>query len=275
MLDFPLRLLGSAPFCSVENSQQGAGAPELVNFLTLIAEQFHGTAAADFLHRWQNIFFSLLITAILGITAFLATRRAAMVPHPLQNFVEALVEALDNFIVGILGERGRRFVPFLGTLFIYILSMNLFGLLPFMKSPTSAFTTTLPLALCVFFYVQYTGLRALGPLGYLTHMAGSPKDAIGWALAPVMFVIHIFGEFIKPVSLSLRLFGNIWGEDILIAVFVLLGVSALKFLPVPAGIPFQTPFIFLAIITSVVQAMVFTLLSTIYIVLMLPHEEHL
>jgi len=84
----------------------------------------------------------------------------------------------------------------------------------------------------------------------------------------------VLGEFIKPLSLSLRLFGNVMGEDKLIAVFVVLGASMLAFMNSPIGIPIQVPIVFLALMTSTIQALVFTLLSTIYIALMLPHGEH-
>jgi F-type H+-transporting ATPase subunit a len=181
---------------------------------------------------------------------------------------------LDNFVCGILGPQGRKFTPFLGTLFIYILSMNFLGLVPGMKSPTANLNQTLALALCVFFYVQYTGIRSLGLKGYLHHMAGSPRDVVTWLLVPLNIPIHIIEELAKPMSLSLRLFGNITGEDVLIAVFVGLGVSALSFLHLPVGIPFEIPFIFLALLTGTIQALVFTLLSTIYFSMMLPHEEH-
>jgi F-type H+-transporting ATPase subunit a len=143
-----------------------------------------------------------------------------------------------------------------------------------MKSPTANLNTTLALALCVFGYVQYTGIRSLGIVGYLRHMAGDPRDAVTWLLVPINIPIHIIEELAKPMSLSLRLFGNITGEDVLITVFVGLGVSALSFLHLPVGIPFEVPFIFLALLTGTIQALVFTLLSTIYFSLMLPHDEH-
>ena len=97
---------------------------------------------------------------------------------------------------------------------------------------------------------------------------------IGWILVPLMFPLHVIGELAKPLSLSLRLFGNIFGEDSLIAVFATLGVLAISFLHIPIGVPFQVPFVFLALLTGTIQALVFTLLSTIYFALVLPHEFH-
>ncbi len=186
------------------------------------------------------------------------------------------METLETFIVDVIGPRGRKFVPFLGTLFLYILFMNLSGLIPFMKSPSANVNTTLALALCVFFYVQYTGLRENGIIGYIDHLAGQPRSGLQWAFVPLMLPIHLIGELAKPMSLSLRLFGNVTGEDILILIFVSLGVTVMSFTHAPIGLPLQLPFIFLALLTSFIQALVFMLLSTIYFSMMLPHgeEEH-
>jgi F-type H+-transporting ATPase subunit a len=129
------------------------------------------------------------------------------------------------------------------------------------------------LAICVFCYVQYTGIRRLGIVGYLDHLAGQPRDVVSIVMVPLMVPLHIMEELAKPLSLSLRLFGNVTGEDVLIAIFVGLGVASLGFLHLPIGLPLQVPFIFLAILTSTIQALVFTLLSTVYFSMMLPHDE--
>ena len=138
---------------------------------------------------------------------------------------------------GILGhENARRFFPLLGTLFVYIFAMNLFGLLPLMDSPTSNLNITFALGLTVFVYVQYVGIRGLGIVGYVDHMLGSPRDVLGWMVAPLMFPIHLMGELAKPISLSCRLFGNIFGEDMLLVAFVSLGITTLSFLHLPIGL---------------------------------------
>jgi len=250
--------------------------PNLIHMLrsALAPEGAEEPAWLGYLARFQDIFFALLVTVLLIVVARLGTRRMSLVPGPVQNVVEFFVEGFRDFILGIMGPQGEPFVPFLGTLFLYIWWMNLFGLVPLMKSPTSALSTTGALAVCVFLYVQWTGIRRLGLLGYIKHLAGDPKDAIGWALVPLMLPLHIIGELAKPVSLSLRLFGNITGEDVLIAVFAMLGVAVLGFLHLPVGLPLHLPFILLALMMSTVQALVFTLLSAIYIVQVLPHEEH-
>jgi F-type H+-transporting ATPase subunit a len=192
----------------------------------------------------------------------------------MQNFAEWLVGGLHDFFLGILGPQGKPYVPFVGSLFLYIATMNWFGMIPFLKSPNVSLNTTLALALCVFVYVQYIGITKQGLGGYLYHFAGQPKDAIGWGSAVLLFPLEIMGELIKPVSLSCRLFGNILGEDILLAVFVGLGVTTLSFVHSPIGLPLQLPFLVLSSLFGLVQGLVFALLTTVYIVMMLPHDDH-
>ena len=248
-------------------------AHELPNFLTVIYSFIAGTAVGEFMRTWENLFFSLLIGGGLVLVAKLASRNPKMVPGPLQNVVEMIVEGLETFIVGVIGPQGKKFVPFLGTLFLYIYFMNIAGLVPLLKSPTSSVNQTLALALCVFCYVQFTGFKQLGLVGYLDHMAGEPRSPLQWAFVPLMLPIHLIGELAKPMSLALRLFGNVTGEDILIFIFVGLGALVMSFQPLPIGIPLQLPFMFLALLTSLIQALVFMLLSTIYFAMMLPHDE--
>ena len=253
----------------------GSGPEKFANVVSVLVKANPGAEWAHWLHRFEPVVFSLFVALVLSLIAFLATRNRRLVPGPLQNVVEYAVEMLYDFVVGILGPKyGPRYVPYLGTLFIYILAMNLFGLIPFMDSPTSSLNVTVGLALCTFLYVQYTGIRELGPLGYVDHMAGSPRSAISWCMVPIMLPVHLIGELAKPVSLSCRLFGNVFGEDMLLVAFTSLGVATLSFVHSPVGIPWQFPFLVLALLTSTIQALVFTVLSTIYLLLMLPHEEH-
>jgi F-type H+-transporting ATPase subunit a len=253
----------------------GAGPEKFPNFITVLHRAFPNAGWVGFLHHYEVIVFALLIALLLGLVARLATRNAQLIPGGLQNLVEALVEGLDDFITGILGQKhAARYVPFLGTLFIYIWAMNLFGLIPFMESPTSNLNVTVALALTVFVYAQYIGLRGLGLVGYVDHLMGSPRNLTGWLLVPLMLPIHVLGELAKPISLSCRLFGNIFGEDMLLVAFVSLGVTTLSFTHLPFGLPLQLPFLLLALLTSTLQALVFTVLSTIYFLLMLPHDDH-
>jgi len=256
-----------------------APALELPDILHTLKVYFGGpeesarpTNVIDFLYAWRGNIFALVILIGISIVLLRGAARREMIPGPFQNGVEYVVESFYNFIRGILGENARDFVPFLGTLFLYIWMMNLSGLVPLWKAPTSLFETTLALALVVFVYVQSVGMRRLGFVGYLHHLIGAPRDVIGWAMVPLMLPLHVIEEIARPVSLSLRLFGNIMGEDVLIAVFTWLGVASLAAIHSPIGIPLEFPFIFLGLLLSTIQALVFTLLTTIYISQMLPHE---
>ncbi len=243
-----------------------SGNPHIPNLLTFISKSFA--------EHYEVLFFAALIALIMIVGALIVYRKRQMIPGPYQNVVEMLVEALYNLVHSMLGSETNRYIPFLGTLFIYIWFMNLSGIVPFFHAPTSALNMTASLAITVFCYVQYTALTRQGPLKYLHHLAGEPNSGMTWAMVIINFPIHVAGEFIKPMSLSIRLFGNILGEDTLIAVMAGLGVMALSALKSPVGIPFQLPFYFIALLLSTIQAMVFTLLSTAYIMMALPHKEH-
>ena len=189
-----------------------------------------------------------------------------MVPGRLQLFMEIVVGGLDDFVCGILGPKGKRFTPFIGTLFIYILLMNLMGMVPFMKSSTSSLSTTAALAVCVFLYVQFTAIKENGIFGYLDHLAGNPRGVIAFTVfIPVLlFFIHIISELVKPLSLSLRLANNIWAEDMLLAVSSQFGLG---------GVPLFLFNMFITLLGGMIQAIVFCLLSTVYFALVMPHHE--
>jgi len=278
-----------------------AGEPELENFWNLLAKSslnkegtFTGKIIKPFdpyvadekaatLHKVnQNVFFGLVSVALVWFLLWRGMRKNAMIPGRFQGLIEVLIDGLCNFFTGILGEKhARPHLSFLVSLFLFIMINNLLGLVPLMKSSTGMFQTNIVLGLCVFVYVQYQGLRRNGPKNYVLHLMGNPKDPITWCLAPFMFLLELPAEFIKPLSLSLRLFGNIMGEDLLLGVFVMLGIMLTKLLLHPLGIvdpivaiPLHFPFLFLATLTSVIQALIFSLLSCVYILLMLPHDEH-
>ncbi len=222
----------------------------------------------------SNCVFSLIIAATLIFIFWRMSRKLQRVPKGGQALVEILVGAVGSFITGIIGdEKGKPYVPFVGTIFIYILCMNLSGLIPFYKSPIALnINMPLSLALCVFLFVQYHGIRQNGIKGYVMHFRGEvsgilPVDII---LVPLNFVLHIIGEIVKPISLTLRLFGNITGEDVVIAVLATLLVAGSI---VTAWIPIHVLFFPLALMFSAMQALVFTGLSSAYILLMSKHEE--
>ena len=255
-------------------SAASGGIPELPNILSILGEWFHDVPAVALLHRWENLVFSGLVALALCLIAWRHARKPSMIPRGGQNVLELLVEGIDTFVHRVIGKAGREHTPFVGTLFLYIWLINLSGLIPGIKSSTSSLNTTIGLALVVFGYVQWIGMRSNGILGYADHLAGNPRDIVGWLLVPLMLPIHILGEFIKPLSLSLRLGFNVFAEDVLLAVLVGLGIGAGTFLHLPIGLPIQLFVVPLVLIFSTVQALVFSLLSAVYIALMLPHTEH-
>ncbi|MBU3758840.1 MAG: F0F1 ATP synthase subunit A [Candidatus Omnitrophica bacterium] len=247
-------------------------AHELPNLLAILKEHFPDLPGLDFLLQWQNIFFSALAALLISAVAIRAARRKSLIPDSLRNFVEILMEGIAGFVTGILGEKhAPKHIPFLGTLFFYVLFMNWFGMIPFMKAPTSAWSTTAALGLITVVYVQAVGIREQGFAHYLKHIAGNPSTLVGWLLLPLMFCLNIILEIIAvPFSLSLRLFANISSEDRLLLKFAELN-TAFNYMP----FVFQIFANCLVILFSVIQAFVFMLLSTVYIALLLPHEhEH-
>ena len=239
---------------------------EIPNLVTILAEKFEGTPVAAALLTWENIIFSLIAVGIISTVAYLVSKKGALVPARFQAACELYVSGVDDFVCGIIGPGGRRYTSFIGTLFIYILFMNLLGLIPLMKSPTTSWSITLALAALVFIYVQYAGIKELGFIGYLDHMLGKPRGiiAISVVIPLMMFTLHIVSELVRPISLSLRLRSNIWGDDMLLSLMAGFGIK---------GMPLLLFNSMLAILASIVQAVVFCLLTTIYFALVLTHEE--
>ncbi|MBI4343348.1 MAG: F0F1 ATP synthase subunit A [Candidatus Omnitrophica bacterium] len=259
---------------AVEHAVAHGGIPELPNVITVLSDRWHDSPVVAFLHQWENLIFAALVGLTLSLACWRYARKPAVVPRGWQNLLELLVEGIDRFVQSLLGHEGRRYTPFIGTLFLYIWLMNLAGLVPGVKSSTSNLNTTVGLAIVVFGYVQWIGIRANGLRGYLDHLAGSPRDVAGWALVPLMLPIHLLGELVKPMSLSLRLGFNVFAEDVLLGVLAGLGLAFAALLHSPVGVPLQALVFPLVLIFSTVQALVFSLLSTVYIALMLPHKAH-
>lgn len=257
----------------------------LENLGKLVIANIWGKDAVYKYKDWIDPAFSLIVALILALF-FISVSRSLRDRDPTrkQMFAELIVGGLYGVFHEILGNQARRYAPYLGTLFLFIFCNNLFGLIPLSHSSTASFVnTTLGLGLCTFFYVQYIGIKENGLGGYLYHFAGQPKSPVEWVFAILIFPLEVMGELIKPVSLSLRLFGNIFGEKTLIAVMVTLGVQLMHHVltgfgagalaPWLPGFPLHIPFYAIGLIGSTVQATVFTLLSTIYISLMLPHDH--
>ena len=247
--------------------------PEMLTWVRLLVRLTEPSPFSEFLEKQEKAVSSLVVIVFISILIFWLTRGIRLIPGRRQAALELLITGLDDVVQGVMGSRGRTYTPFLGSVFIYIFISNAFGLIPLQNSIMSFLTTVVPIALCVFFYVQWIGITKNGIPGYLYHLCGSPQDIFGWLVVPLMFPLHVLGEFIKPLSLSFRLYGNVMAGHVLLAVFLGLGIQMLKPLHVPFGVPLHFPFLFLEILVGVIQAFVFTLLSTVYISMMLPHEH--
>src|SRR4029453_5072733 len=152
---------------------------------------------------------------ILTVVSFVATRRLAMVPTGTQNFMEMVLDQFHQILDEVIGAGGRRSLPLIGTLGLFILTSNLMGLVPGLASPTANLNTTAAGPRIFFFPSPVSGGRKQGVTPYLKHFAG-PVPGL---LKPLMFVIEIISHLARPLSLSLRLFGNMAGGHILIAIF--------------------------------------------------------
>ncbi|MFH1595498.1 MAG: F0F1 ATP synthase subunit A [Pseudomonadota bacterium] len=210
-------------------------------FLDLIFSSFG-------LHIPPHISYAVLVALILLGLGLLASRQISLVPKGAQNVFELIVGGLEEFMVEITGEEGRAFFPYIATAFLFIMFCNLIGLVPGFLSPTANINTTLALALCTFVYTHFLGIKYHG-VKYIKHFLGPIP-----ALAPLFFPIEVIGHFAQVLSLTLRLFGNIMGEDLVL--MILLFLAGMFLAPLPM--------MFLAVFTSVVQAFVFTLLSMMY-----------
>jgi len=203
------------------------------------------------------IVMSLIVAAGLILFFGLASRRLNLVPSKLQGILELIIQAFENILVETIGERGKKYLPLIATIGLFILVCNLLGLVPGFMSPTSKLNVTLGCALVVFFYYHWQGIRSQGLFKYLKHFMGPIP-----LLAPLLIPIEIISHFSRPVSLSIRLFGNIFAEELLIVVIASI---------IPFFLPL--PFMAIAIFTATIQAFVFVLLSCIYIGGAVAHEE--
>jgi F-type H+-transporting ATPase subunit a len=194
----------------------------------------------------------LLIAAAVFIRIILRIR-----PGLLQSAVELGAEALNNTLVERIGERGRKYFPFLATLFLFIITSNWLGVTPFeLKSPTADLNTTAGLALLTIFLVQVFGMIEKGPIRYFKRFF-QPN--------PVFFPLNVIEELAKPLSLSIRLFGNIFGKETIIV--ILSGLVALPlFYPIPI--------LALSLLIGAIQAYIFMLLAVFYISMALAEEGH-
>ncbi|MBI5522689.1 MAG: F0F1 ATP synthase subunit A [Desulfarculus sp.] len=204
-----------------------------------------------------NVLYSWLIIVFLVVVAKLAVGSVKMIPAGGQNFFEVVIGGFEDFMIDVMGHEGRPFFPLICTLFLYILCMNWIGLIPGMGSPTADINTPLSMAIVVFLTTHVVGLKHHGA-GYIKHFLGP----VSW-LAPLILPIELISHLSRVLSLTFRLFGNVLGEDLVLAILLLL--AGAFFAPLPM--------MFLAIFTSFVQAFIFSLLTMLYIAGSIEHAH--
>lgn len=198
------------------------------------------------------VVYTWVVMIILLAISLIASRSVAMVPKGMQNFMEVVVSGIENMIHDTMGEEGKPYFPLIATLALFILVSNLVGLIPGFFPPTANLNTTAACALVVFLATHIVGIKEHG-FHYVKHFMGP----IIW-LAPLIFFIEVIGHVSRLLSLSLRLFGNMQGHELVLMIFFTLGAK--YYLPVA-----PLPMMLMGILVSFIQAYVFMLLSMIYI----------
>jgi len=194
--------------------------------------------------------------ALLVLLSIAATKGLKAVPSGLQNFMEVIVGGIENMLLETMGEHGKPFFPLIATLALFILISNLIGLVPGFFPPTANINTTAACAVVVFVTTHIVGVKEHGA-GYIKHFLGP----IAW-LAPMMFFIEVIGHFSRVISLTLRLFGNMNGHELVLIIFF--GLA-------PFLVPL--PMMLMGVLVSFIQAFVFMLLAMIYIQGSLEHAH--
>jgi F-type H+-transporting ATPase subunit a len=214
-------------------------------------------------HVLITILSILLVT--WGVMAFFRGQRGedkGVVPPRkmnLRNFFEVLAESLFGMVESAMGEKhARKFYPFIGALFIFILFNNLFALMPGFTAPTDSIKTNVGIALLVFFATHIYGIKEQGFRSYFGHFFGPVA-----AIAPLIFVIELISHLVRPVSLTLRLMGNMIADHKVVMTFFAL---------IPIVVPL--PFMLLGLLVCLLQAVVFCTLAMVYIGMAMEHEEH-
>lgn len=214
-----------------------------LEFFRKLLEPLHiSSAGAD------AIAYTWLIMILLLVVSLLATSGLKSVPSGMQNFMEVVVGGIENMIGETMGEKGRPYFPLIATLALFILVSNLIGLIPGFYPPTANLNTTAACAVVVFLSTHVVGIKEHG-IHYFHHFTGPI-----WWLAPLMFFIEIIGHLSRPLSLSLRLFGNMNGHELVLMIFFALA---------PFLVPL--PMMLMGVLVSFIQAFVFMLLAMIYI----------
>jgi F-type H+-transporting ATPase subunit a len=232
----------------------------------------------------DHVTYTWLIMLILAGLTFVASRNLQLVPRGLQNFLEVVLEQFQQMIDDVMGPEGRKYLPFIATLGLFILTGNLMGLVPGLVGVTGNLNTNAACAIAVFVAYHWIGARKQGLLPYLKHFAGP----VPLPLKPLMFVIEVISHLARPLSLTLRLFGNIVGGHILLAVIFLLMTQLILWAlsgSVPGAIiggtgglvtiAFTVGFLYpLKILVAFLQAFIFVMLTMLYISGAIEESEH-
>ncbi|MCS7187767.1 MAG: F0F1 ATP synthase subunit A [Armatimonadetes bacterium] len=240
-----------------------------------------------FLYVWFGIpdwlAVSLLIGLLLVVLFWRMSKRLSLYPSGFQTLWEMAVEFFESLCKSAIGHGGEKYAPLIGSFFIYILLLNLVGLIPGFMSPTAHPYITIGLAVASLTIVHAIAIKELGLKNYLLHYVDRPfpNPIVNAAfnivtLAPI---VHLVGEFSKLISLSIRLFGNIFGEDTVIFQFASLGMITLHAFgllpnPVTLPLPFQLPVVLLHVLVAFIQAFVFSSLTSVYIALFVSGHEN-
>ena len=219
-----------------------------------------------------HVVFAGVLVVLLTVLAVIARRKyrtpeSALVPDgklTVSSMFEAIFDAVYGMMADMMGDKAtRKYFPLIATLAVFIFFGNIMGLVVGLYPPTSNLNTGLACAVVVFLVYNIGGLIENGPIGYLKHFMGP----VFW-LAPVMLVIELLSHAFRPVSLAARLGGNMSGDHMVLEIF---GDVAIDFVGLPLLLPI--PFLFLGLLVSTLQALVFSLLSTIYIALAISHDH--
>ncbi len=210
-------------------------------FLQWLEEKLH-------LHIGEHVTYTWLVMILLIAVAFLVKRNIQTVPSGLQNFFEPVIDGIEGMIEETMGPKGKAYFPLIATIAFFILASNLIALIPGFYPPTANLNTNAAMALTVFAMTHIIGIKEHG-IGYLKHFCGP----VIW-LAPLIFPIELVGHLARPLSLTLRLFGNMYGHEIVLMIFFAL---------VPFLLPI--PMMLMGVLVAFIQTFVFMLLAMIYI----------
>ena len=223
----------------------------------IFVKLFELIGLGHFAHAYPHVIYTWIVMAVLIGFGFLAAKVVTLIPSKGQNFFEILISGLEEFAVGITGEEGRWLLPIIATIFIYIATCNLIGLIPGFFPPTASLNTTLSCALTVVVFTHVIGIKYHGA-GYIKHFLGPV-----WWMIPIILPIELIGHVARVLSLSFRLFGNMMGHELVLG--ILFGLAGAFFAPLPI--------MALGIFVALVQAFVFFLLSVMYFTSAMEHAH--